>query len=212
MSGVAHYFITTVFFILTIICIYKLTISLQEMDVDDKDENAVQAQKYLTRAVTIGWITLALIGIALLSIFFIGLSNGFKDSTSMSELRNLTGAKTVLVAIRILTFSALIFISVVVSALCYATNQELKKSNNSERYKEQTETCEKVGHFMVEHLVVFMIIQFIVFVADYIKKKYKENQKSSEEEEIHTEVDETANVNIGDDFEDIDLSDEYLSY
>lgn len=66
--------------------------------------------------------------------------------------------------LRIITFSTLMFVSIVVAALCFAASKEIETSQDSSMYGNQYTLCKDLGRLFFLHFMLFTIIQGFSYI------------------------------------------------
>lgn len=152
-----HYMITLIFFFIVLVNIVSLTIVTLSMGVSSSDTSAVNAKNLMISAQVIAYV-----GIAAILVFFgVAYSYSGKESTKVyyDTAMSYTGATDVYMLMRIVSFSILMFISIVVSALCLAATKEIDNSDDPSQYTDQYNTCKELGRMFFLHFVLFTTIQ-----------------------------------------------------
>ena len=159
-----HYIITLIFFLVILVDIVKLTISTINMSVDSDNENAVIAKNFMIAASAITYIG-ELIIILFLLIAYSYQSYETPDIKNYYEtLKGITGAENLYVALRIVAFSILMFISIVVSALCYEALHYIDISDDPSEYTDQYNVCKEITRLFFLHFVLFSSIQGVAYI------------------------------------------------
>jgi hypothetical protein len=173
-----HYLVTFIFFLTISICSYFLTLALLLMKPNKNDINAVKAKKYLETTVIIGWITVGIILICLLTLLILGLKGEFKNPDFISNLKYITGQTKVFLSFRIITFSILMVASIVMGILCVMVYKNIKLSKESIIFEMQLFFSKECAKFLLLHTLVFLLVQGILFILSYFLVKKKEDNKS----------------------------------
>jgi len=171
MSSSIHYLVTFLFFIVFVIIILILTQQLLSFSVAASDTYAVDAKDVLTSAVVFGWL---IIGIILIGLIFVGYllsTNQYKNSSVNASLVYLTGESDLLVSLRILTFSFLVFGSLIVGTLAFATYDLINISNNPSQYSTIANNCYQYGKLLYLHVILLFTIQAIIYGVTYFTTK-----------------------------------------
>lgn len=152
-----HYMITFIFFFIILVNIVSLTIATLNMNVSSDDINAVTAKNLMIAAQVIAYVG------ELLILFFIGFAYSYsgKEETKAyyNKAMEYTGTNDVYVLIRVVSFSILMFISIIVSALCLAAAKEINLSDDPDQYTDQYNVCQDLGRMFFLHFVLFSSIQ-----------------------------------------------------
>ena len=159
-----HYVILLIFFIIIYVNIIYLTISLLNMDVLPNDENAVEAKNLMATAVLISYAAGILIFAILGGAYYYQYSNPIESKTYSKELVDITGAEDIYVAIRIIIFSILMFISVVVATLCFDAAAKILDSPDPSQYNNQYNTCLDLAKLFTFHFVLFTTLQGAIYI------------------------------------------------
>lgn len=165
-----HFVITIIFFFLILINIISLTMSTVNMNVPSSDIDATTAKNLMISAEVITYAGLLII------LIFLGVTYSYsshKTANYYEKMMGLTGAEDIYTAMRVVTFSILMFISIVVSALCLEAANYISKSDNSDEYTDQYNLCKDLGRMFFIHFVVFSSIQGV----SYIYEIYKDGQQ-----------------------------------
>ena len=163
-----HYIITLIFFLLILFNIISLTIGTVNMTVSSSDENAVTAKNLMTAACVITYVFLLLIFI------FLGICYSYRSydtpetRSSYEKLMNTTGGETLYTSMRIVTFSILMFISLIVSALCLEAANYIDKSDDPSQYSDQYNLCKELGKMFFVHFILFTGIQLLGYAKQYL--------------------------------------------
>lgn len=170
-----HYLITFIFFFIILINVVILTMSIMSMDVLSSDTNAIKAKNLMITAVSIAYIGEFLI-LVFLGVGYAYQSNKTKEVTEYYDtLLKSTGGKTINEAMRIVSFSILMFISLVVSALCFEAAKYISESDDPSQYNDQYNTCQKLGEMFLLHFALFTAIQG----ASYISQLYQNDKETN---------------------------------
>ena len=152
-----HYMITFIFFFVILVNIISLTIATLNMNVDSNDTNAVNAKNLMIAAQVIAYLGEFLI------LIFAAVAYAYSGKEETKSYYNIamsyTGSSDVYVLIRIVSFSILMFISIIVSALCLAAAKEINLSDDPSQYSNQYSICQELGKMFFIHFVLFTIIQ-----------------------------------------------------
>lgn len=163
-----HYVITFIFFILILVNIISLTIGTVNMKVNSSDENAVTAKNLMISACVITYVFLLLIFI------FLGICYSYRSydtpetRSSYEKLMNTTGGESLYMSMRIVTFSILMFISIIVSALCLEAANYIDKSDDPDQYNDQYNLCKELGKMFLMHFILFTFIQGCGYAKQYL--------------------------------------------
>lgn len=181
-----HYTITFVFFMIVLINIISLTLVTVNMGVSSSNTNAATAKNLMISAQVIAYVGIASI------LVFLGVAYSYsskqEDKSYYDYAFSYTGADDVYMMMRIVTFSILMFISIVVSALCFAAAEELNNSDDPSQYTDQYNTCRDLGRMFFLHFVLFSSIQGIGYIVQIFRgKNGSSNNKEIEEEEKEKE-------------------------
>lgn len=166
MDNTVHYFITLIFFVLILVNIINLTKGTLNMNVPSDDPNGLKAKELMTAAEVITYISLLII-LIFITVTYLYASN--KETTYYENVMKLSGGENIYAAMRIITFSILMFISILVSGLCFEAAKYITKSNDPENYSEQYNLCITLGTLFFAHFIVFTSIQGFSYVYQYLK-------------------------------------------
>lgn len=170
-----HYIITVIFFFLILINIVTLTIGTINMNVPSSDTNAVTAKNLMISACVITYVFLLLI------LIFLGVCYSYSSydtpetRTYYQQLTKTTGGEDLYMSMRIVTFSILMFVSLIVSALCLEAANYIDKSEDPSKYSDQYNLCKDMGRMFMVHFIFFSTAQLIsysyqaLYSADVIK-------------------------------------------
>ena len=157
-----HYMITLIFFIMIlgdILGLLRTTYNMKPLD-----SNTETAQNLMYSAVGIG------LGGELLIIIFVIFTymySSSKNETTISyydKLMGNTGAENLYEAMRIVSFSILMFISIVIAALCFESVQYINSSSLSSSFTKEINECKLIAETFTLHFVLFTSIQFIFYI------------------------------------------------
>jgi hypothetical protein len=118
--SIVHYIITVIFFVVLVIATLLLSQTLQTMYIPENDPTAQSAKNTLAAAVSLGWITEIIIVVGLIYIGIIGFRGGFGETTQ--QLKSITGSDKLFVSLRVIVFSILVLVSLIMGVLCFTTN------------------------------------------------------------------------------------------
>lgn len=154
-----HYVITVIFFIIILLDTISLTTGTIKMTVSDGDTNAETAKNLMISAISISYVA------DLLLLIFLGIcysykSNDTEDTRSYyDKLMKTTGGENLYAAMRVIVFSTLMFVSLVVASLCYEAANYINKSDDPSQYQEQYNLCKAVSRLFMEHFTLFSLLQ-----------------------------------------------------
>lgn len=148
-----HYAITLLFFFVVLVNIISLTISTFNMSVPSNDTYGNNAKNLMITAQVISYIGL----VSILSFAYYAYS--VKEQDYLKQDMLMTGASNVYEMMRIVTFSILMFVSIVVSVLCLSASYEIEKSEYSSEYGNQNQLCKELGRMFFLHFILFTSIQ-----------------------------------------------------
>lgn len=160
-----HYIITMIFFFLILINIISLTTSTLNMDVNSSDTNAVNAKKLMIVAQVVAYTGEFLI------LLFIGIAYSYsgseKNKNYYNKAMSYTGTKDIYSMMRAISFSILMFISIVVSTLCLSAAKEINLSDDPSQYNNQYSLCQEIGRMFFLHFVLFTSIQGASYIYQW---------------------------------------------
>lgn len=152
-----HYTITFIFFIVILVNVISLTLSTINMSVSSSDTNAVTAKNLMIAAQAIAYFGL---GSILLFVGFAYFYSGKEENKEYYDLAmTYTGSSDIYIMMRVIVFSILMFISIVVSALCLAAAKQIDLSDDPSQYTSQYNLCKELGVMFFLHFAIFSIIQ-----------------------------------------------------
>lgn len=159
--SIIHYILTFILFAAILVNIINLTIATIDMKVNKNDQNAVTAKDIMISAEVITYSFLFMIIIFLMISYSYASYGGseYKD-----KLLDKIGGENIFIAIRIIVFSILTFLSVVISALCLSAARYISISDNPEQYDEQYNLCDQIGKALLFRFIIFASIQGIVYI------------------------------------------------
>jgi hypothetical protein len=190
-----HYLITLIFFFLILINIISLTITTINMNVPPGDTDGTTAKNLMISAQVITYVGLLTV------LIFLGVTYSYsshKTSNYYEQMMGLTGGENVYAAMRIVTFSILMFISLIVSALCLSAANYISMSNYSSQYTDQYNICIDLGKMFMIHFILFSSIQGASYIYQYY---YSEKKIYSDPNYVNKKMNKTSdekNVNISD--------------
>lgn len=159
-----HYILTLMFFTIILVNIVYLTIGIVNMDVSSGDSNAETAKSLMIAAITISYI------VNLLILIFLGVCYNYKSYDTKNsrnyyeQLMKKTGGENLYAAMRITVFSTLMFVSLIVSSLCYEATQYINKSEDPSKYQKQYNLCRDTSRLFMEHFILFTVIQGSIYI------------------------------------------------
>jgi ABC-type uncharacterized transport system permease subunit len=159
-----HYLILLIFFIIIFVNTIYLTISTLNMDVSSNNESAIEAKNLMVTAVLISYVADLIILSILGGAYYYQYSNPIESKKYSKELIDMTGAEDIYVAIRIIIFSILMFISVVIASLCFDAAVQILNTEDPSQYNNQYNTCLDIGKLFTFHFVLFSILQGSVYI------------------------------------------------
>lgn len=162
--GSIHYIVTLIFFILILSNIIALTKATINMSVNSDDENAKKAKELMGTACIIAYVGDLLIILFLILAYSYRSYNTDDVKSYYDKIMNLTGGENLYAAMRIVVFSILMFISVVVSALCLDAAKYINISDDPEQYNDEYNLCKSLGSLFMLHFIIFTTIQGISYV------------------------------------------------
>lgn len=162
-----HYIITLIFFFLIFINIITLTFGTVNMNVPLNDNNLITAKNLMISSEVITYIGLFII------LIFLGVTYSYisyKTPNYVDKLIGLTGGESIYEAMRIVTFSILMFISLIVSSLCLEASNYISKSDNFNNYKDQYNLTKDIGRLFMVHFILFTTVQGFSYLYSMYKK------------------------------------------
>lgn len=159
-----HYIITLIFFFLILVNIISLTMTTINMDVPPEDTDAMTAKNLMISAQVITYVGLLII------LVFLGVAysySSYKTNSYYEQMMGITGADNLSAAMRIVTFSILMFISLIVSALCLEAANYISMSDNSNNYNDQYNICKDLGKLFMLHFIIFTSIQGFSYIYGF---------------------------------------------
>lgn len=164
-----HYVITIIFYIIFFLNVRELTNTFGDMNISGDNSYATKAKQSLGLALIIGWSILLIILIGLILIGIMGATGFFKNYNLGDDLSIVTGEKDIYVSLRILTFSLLVFGSIIVAVLCSITQYYILDTEDPSRYSSQYNTCEAVSKLLYFHVILLCIIQGSIYLFSTFK-------------------------------------------
>lgn len=160
-----HYILTVVFFFMILVDLISLTSTTINMNVCSADEHAKTAKNLMISSLVLGYVSLLTIAIFIIICYW--YSSSKTSLTYYETLMGYTGAENTYALVRIVTFSILMFISIVISSLCIAAAKEIDLSSDSDKYKKQYNVCYEMGKMLMLHFLVFTAIQGSVYLYKF---------------------------------------------
>lgn len=159
-----HFMICIMFFTITLVLTLKLTLSLVNMQVPEDDEHAITAKQLMTSAVVISYLFDFLIIFTVLG-FIVYTSYHPEDYMNESDkIKQKTGAKNIYVGFRVIIFSLLMLLSIIMSSLCFAASLEIEDSNDPGKYTDQYNSCKELGQTFMLHFIIFTFAQGAIYL------------------------------------------------
>jgi hypothetical protein len=159
-----HFMLCIMFFTITLILTIKLTISLVNMDVPDDDTNAMTAKQLMTSAVVISYLFDLFIILGVVGFWIYGSYHPENYMTQSEKIKHTTGSKNIYIAFRVMIFSMLMCLSIIMSSLCFAAAAEINDSKNSDQYSDQYNECLDLGKTFMLHFILFTVAQGCTFL------------------------------------------------
>lgn len=166
-----HYLITFILFCFILINTISLTIGTANMDVPSSDTNGMTAKNLMVSAEVITFVGLLTIIIFLIAAY--SYSSNKNSTTYYEKMMGLTGTEDLYVAMRILTFSMLMFISIVDSALLLEAANYISMSDDPSAYNDEYNLCKHLGDVFFVHFIFFSCIQGISWFSEFYSGKSK---------------------------------------
>lgn len=171
-ASVIHYFVTLIFFIVTVKLVFDTIVATNNANIDHGDENAVSAYNLMVSASVFGAVMIFLIIIGLITIGIMGWYSKEFNTLALT-LKPYTKADGFFEVLRVLTFSLLIFTSFVMGTLLLSALALFNESQDPNRYIEQSTVCFDVGRVMYIHIILLMLIQFLIFTYTLYQAQQK---------------------------------------
>lgn len=159
-----HYIITLIFFLIVFFNILSLTKTTINMDVDSSDKNAKTAKDLMISAISIGYLGELIIIIFLIVVNIYSSNQDDLTRSYYDKLMGTTGAENLYAAMRIISFSILMFISLVIAVLCKEAANNIDSSNDPSKYEKEYDECITLAEMFFAHFVMFTIIQGIAYL------------------------------------------------
>lgn len=177
-----HYVLCGLFFLFILVNIFSLSIGTFKMDVNQNDENAVKAKQLMSAACIITIIFLILI------VIFCAVCVNYKNSavpnvkSYYDGMLYATGEKDIYVAMRVIVFSTLMFLSVLDAALCIEASKLIGESDDPSQYDSENTLCKDLSKFFLFHFALFSVVTVGGYLYqlcswDYLKTTPEEAQK-----------------------------------
>lgn len=153
-----HYVLCGMFFLFILVNIFSLSVGTFKMDVNQNDQNAVKAKQLMGAASIITIITLILI------VIFCGVCVNYKNSevpnvkSYYNGMLYATGEKDIYVAMRVIVFSILMFISLLDAALCLEASKLIGESDDPSQYDSENNLCKELSKFFLFHFALFSVV------------------------------------------------------
>lgn len=160
--GIIHYVLTFIFFLMILINILNLLRVTYNME--PVDSNTQTAQDLMYTAVGIGFGGELLIIVFLLFTYMYSSSKNELTISYYDKLMGNTGAESLYAAMRIVTFSILMLISMIISVLCYDAAKYIDKSSSSEDFEKEKARCEDIAETFMIHFIIFTVIQAFIYI------------------------------------------------
>lgn len=151
-----HFVLCICFFLITLYFTIKLTKTLQSMPDVNGDENALTAKQLMTTAVTISYI-FDLIIVCIIGYYLYAYHKD-EELLKNSKVLEYTGSNSVYIGLRIMAFSLLMFLSLLLSSLCFSAADEILNSDDPSLYSNQYNECLDIGRDFMIHFIGFTCI------------------------------------------------------
>lgn len=162
-----HYFITLVFAIFILYFTIELTIAILDMNVSSSDTYATTAKNLMISAVVISYFFYLCIAIGLVVAYNYSYFSPKTVKYVDDNIKSFTFADSSYVGLRILVFSCLMFVSIIMAILAYAAAYEISLSENSADYTYQYNVDRELARDFTLHAIIFALIQLIVWGYEY---------------------------------------------
>lgn len=129
------------------------------MKIVDSDSYGETAKNLLISSVVISYVgDLFIIGLLGISYAYV------KNENYNKNLMKYTGGEDKFVAVRIMIFSILMFVSLVVGSLCLAASREIELSEYSDQYTDQYNQAVEIAKMFLLHFILLTTIQGFVYI------------------------------------------------
>lgn len=150
--------------------IISLTRITFNMDVDNSDTNAKNAKNLMSIACAVGYVGLLFIIIFVIVAYIYSSNQDETTKTYYEKLMGITGAENLYVAMRVVSFSIMMFISVVIAVLCKEATDYIDKSNDPSQYDSEYNACEALAELFMRHFAIFTVLQGISYLYQIFYK------------------------------------------
>lgn len=159
-----NFMLCTIFFLITLVFTIQLTDSIVNMADTNGDTNAENAKNLMISAVTFSYIIDFFIIITFLSFYTYSVTQPDKYNSTQEKINNKIGGQNIYISIRIVIFTALMLLSILMSSLVFAAAGEIDKSDNPDLYSDQYNMCMDLGRSFMIRFILFTFVQVIVFL------------------------------------------------
>lgn len=159
-----HYVIVVIFFFVILVNILSLTLTTYNMDVSTTNENAVTAKNLMIAANVITYLGEILIVLFVIITYSYQSYQSKELKSYYDELFNVAGSENLYIATRVVAFSMLMIISVIVSSLCLEAANYISMSDDPSEYTDQYNICNEIGKLFFVHFILFTSIQGVAYI------------------------------------------------
>jgi len=160
-----HYMIAVIFFLVVLMNTLYLTQATVRMNVDSSDTNAVKAKNLMIGACAVSYFGDLLILCLLIGSYWYNSYRPDEADKYSKQIMSTTGGKDIYTAIRILIFSTLMIVSLIVGGLCLDAANYINKSDDPSQYNTEYNLCKDIGQMFMLHFIVFTLLQGVVSVG-----------------------------------------------
>ena len=154
-----HFMIALIFFLVILVNTIYLTKAVLGMSVNSSDTNAVKAKNLMLSACVISY-TGDLLILTLLGIVYSYYSYHPNEANEYTKRSIKTvGGHDIYSVLRIIIFSLLMFVSLIVGSLCLEASKYINKSDDPGQYNNEYSLCKELGQMFILHFLTFTLLQ-----------------------------------------------------
>ena len=154
-----HYFVALIFFLVILVNTLYLTKAALNMSVSSGDTNAQKAKNLMIGGCAISYFGDLLILCIIAFAYYYNFYHPTEASDYSDKLMEKTGGENIYVAFRVIIFSILMIVSLLVGALCIEAANYIDKSDDPSQYNTEYNLCKDMGQMFMLHFMIFTILQ-----------------------------------------------------